>query len=95
MTDLPTLTGRPTDVDVAATDRDTMLAKLAEQITTTAGDIPAAVLADLIALYREVALRHTDARWWLLNVTYPLGRIVRREFTAVDEARLDALRTRR
>jgi hypothetical protein len=94
-TNYPTLTGNPTDIELATADRQAMLAKLADQITTTAGNAPAALVAELIALHQEVALRHTDAGWWLANATYPLGRIVQREFTDADKARIAELRALR
>ncbi len=94
-TELPTLTGRTDDIRIAESDRRTMLGRLTEQLTKTAGSAPADLVTEMIALYREVALRHTDAAWWLNNSSRPLGSLVQREFTADDKARLSALATRR
>ncbi len=95
VTDLPTLTGRPDDIRLADGDRRTMLDRLAEQLTATAGNAPAGLLGEMIALYREVALRHTDARWWLVNNSRPLGPILQREMTGADKARLAEIAARR
>jgi hypothetical protein len=95
MTEYPTLTGRPEIVDLANADRITMLARLTDQITATAGSAPAELVAEMVDLYREVALRQTDSGWWLNNHTKSLGPIVQRLFTANDKARLAALASQR
>jgi hypothetical protein len=95
MTTAPTLTGRPEIVDLANADRNTMLDQLASQVTATAGNAPAELVDELVALYREVALRQTDAGWWLNNHTKPVGPTIRRLFTADDTARLAAIGAKR
>ncbi|MEU7978264.1 helix-turn-helix domain-containing protein [Micromonospora sp. NPDC049081] len=93
---LPALTDTNPDlVRIAEGDRTSALARLTDQLTNTAGNAPAELVASMIGLYREVALRHTDARWWLNNNSRPLGPILQREFTADDKARLVALAARR
>lgn len=89
---LPPLTGWHADIKPAEAERSKMLAQLAEQVAQTAGNIPAEALAELTAIYREVALRHTDATWWQISAGRPLGPIVQRDFTAADKERLTALR---
>lgn len=95
MTDYPTLTGRPEIVNLANADRDTKLARLAEQVTSTAGSAPTELVAELVDLYREVALRQTDAGWWIGEQFEMFARIVRRSFTADDKARLAAIGAKR
>lgn len=96
MTELPALTDRDPDlIRIAEGDRKTALDRLTEQLTTTAGGAPADLVAEMVGLYRDVALRHTDAGWWLSNSSRPLGSIVQREMTADDRARLAAIAGRR
>ncbi|MFG3709468.1 hypothetical protein [Micromonospora sp. NPDC047730] len=96
MTGLPQLTDRNPDViRLAENDRAVMLDRIATEITATAGDQPAELVAELISMYREVALRHTDAGWWLNNSSRHLGRIIAREMTDEDRARLAQLGSRR
>lgn len=92
MNDYPALTGTPENVRLAETDRANILAAIEEQITSTAGTVPTDALAELLGIYREVALRHTDAGWWMSNTGRALGQIIQREFTDADKARLTALR---
>lgn len=95
MNELPPLTDRnPAVLRLAENDRRDLLDLLDQQLTETAGDIPADTLAELTALYREVALRHTDAAWWLNHNGRKLGATLQREFTDADKARLAALRER-
>ncbi|MFJ8690266.1 helix-turn-helix domain-containing protein [Micromonospora wenchangensis] len=96
MTSLPALTDtNPALIRIAEGDRKADLTRLTEQLTSSAGNAPAELVAEMVDLYREVALRHTDARWWLNNNSRPLAPILQREFTADDKARLAALAGRR
>lgn len=93
--DLPQLTDNNADmIRIAETDRSNLLAQLDAHLARTAGNVPADALAELTALYREVALRHTDAGWWLNNNSRQIAPIVQREFTDADKARLTELRER-
>jgi hypothetical protein len=93
---LPQLTdNNPDMIKYAETDRRNLLDQLDARLTESAGAAPADLVADMIALYREVALRHTDAGWWLNNNSRDIAPIVQREMTADDKARLTALTARR
>lgn len=93
---LPALTGpRPEVVAYAEADRPAMLDRLAEEITAKSTDAPADLTADMVSLFREVALRQTDAMWWLNNVTRSLAPTVAKLFTDSDKARHAELRAAR
>ena len=92
---LPALTGRSGNRQARNADRDDKLARLDSQIRATAGSAPEEPVSELAALYREVALRQTDAGWWLGREREMFARIVGRLFTADDKARLTALGARR
>ena len=91
----PALTGRPEIVDLANADRDAKLARLADQLRATAGSAPTELVDEMIDLYREVALRQTDAGWWLGDERGMFARTVAQLFTADDKARLGALAGKR
>lgn len=92
---LPALTGRPEIVTLANADRDNKLARLDGQVRATAGNAPEELVNELADIYRQVALRQTDASWWLGNQFEMFARIVRRLFTDEDNARLAAIAARR
>lgn len=94
-TTLPALTGRSHELAEAAIARDEILVRLAEEITAQAGSAPADALASLIDLYREVALRQTDAGWWIDHTHRKIGLAIQRTFTADDKARLTQLAAKR
>ncbi|MFI2663303.1 helix-turn-helix domain-containing protein [Micromonospora carbonacea] len=93
---LPQLTG-PADYLIRAAERDRAAAldRITAEVTEAAGDAPANLVTEVAALYREVALRHTDAGWWSSTEGRHLGRLLQWEFTADDKARLIALAARR
>lgn len=92
---LPALTGRPEIATLANADRDAKLARLADQLRTTAGNAPAELVDEMTGLYREVALRQTDAGWWLGDERETFARTVARLFTPADKARLAAIGAKR
>jgi hypothetical protein len=96
-TALPPLTG-PSDyhITTAETDRLSMLDQISREITARTADVPSALAAEMVALFHEVALRHTDATWWLNNNhAHSLTQVLAREFTDEDKARHTEIRTRR
>lgn len=92
---LPTLTGREYEITEATITRNEMLTHLADEITAMAGNAPAELTASLVALYREVALRQTDADWWIQHMHHKLGPTVQKLFTAEDKSRLAELAAKR
>jgi hypothetical protein len=95
MDQLPTLDGLPAAVAEAEPIRRAMLDQLAEQIAAAAGNRPADLIADLTAVYQEIALRQTDAFWWYVNQGRPLGPTCQRHATDDDKARIAALAAHR
>lgn len=94
--DLPALTGvEYADIN-ADQARTTALARLDATIRATAGDVPADVTDQLAAIYREVALRQTDAQWWHDRAgdsrEHGVAMAVARKFTQADKARVAAIK---
>ncbi len=95
-TELPQLTDRNPDViKYAENDRRTALSAMEEFLALKAGAADTGLIAEMVSIYREVALRHTDAGWWLNHSGRQIAPIVLREMTADDKARLAALAARR
>ncbi|WP_213451603.1 hypothetical protein [Rhizomonospora bruguierae] len=96
MTDLPALTAHhPQLIRHGEHDRAEVLGQIDATIRATAGQQPAELVDQLIAIYREVALRHTNALWWGEQSGRHIGRVLQRELTADDKARIAALAARR
>lgn len=85
----------------AEQDRAKTLAALEAFLRQSAGDQPAALVDEMVALYREVALRRTEASRWLGDVHARVGGVQRfardiaGQFTDDDKQRLTALAARR
>lgn len=94
-TTLPTLTGRPDLLDMAHQDRDTRLDRMEQFLRRQAAkmtDAPAEAVDQMVALYREVALRRTAVRDWLGDIpTEGWVKQLAKDFTADDRARLRTL----
>lgn len=94
--ELPALTANhPQLIRSGELDRDRALTQLVEELAPFTAGQPAEVAAELVDLYREVLLRHTDAAWWALTSSYRLAQKVQKEFTAEDKARLAAIAAKR
>lgn len=89
MTAMPSLTGTHSTgiLAEAATYRNRLLAQLDNEITTHAA-VPAHLRDQVLALYREVAIRQTDFAFWLDRNYRSVAREVASKFTAADKARL-------
>lgn len=99
--DLPGLTDKnPAIIPIAETDRLEALGRLEAELRQAASGAmaaPAELVDEMVALYREVALRHTDAAWWLNINSRPVAPAVRSEILAnpADKDRLAAIAGRR
>jgi hypothetical protein len=84
----PDPTGSPRQVAWAQSLRVELLTRLADELATN-GLVPADLLDAVTALYARVALRQTEASWWInqRDNQYP-ARTIQRLFTAEDQAEL-------
>lgn len=95
-TTLPALTGRDWELVEAPACRADVLDRLAAEVTSMAGDAPADLITELVGLYHDVALRQTDAAWWIEHSDRrKLGLALQKLFTAEDKARLAELAAQR
>lgn len=92
---LPALTGTEQDIREGGIERRHMLERLAEELGAKAGNASADLIASLIDLYRQVALRQTAAAWWINNSSHAIAPRVQRLFTGDDKARLAELAAKR
>ncbi|WP_431935852.1 hypothetical protein [Micromonospora sp. RP3T] len=75
----------------AERDRPDILERLAAEVAAATAEHPPEFVASLIVIYREIALRHTDARWWIRHAGRRLGPVLQRELTAADRTRIRRL----
>lgn len=94
---LAALTGQRAEILAIAEERRTeMLDRLTGEITAAAKDAPAELVAEMVALYTEVALRQAAAMWWIDNAfAHTLAQLVMRLFTTEDKVRFTAIRAAR